>query len=383
MREQINALTGLRGIAASWVLIYHSYRLTEDLDAAARAPMAFLGAAGYLGVDIFFVLSGFVIAYNYAHKDLHTSWSQYGSYLWKRLARLYPVHIAALVFFAVTLPLHEANSDQSLLGLVKTLTLTHAWDLPVPKIWAAPSWSISAEWVAYLGFPVLALMTRRFNAAVSLAAIAALLGLFYLSIVYGPWPGNSMGYGLHRIAFEFATGVVLYRLWSHRKLAINVATLVALVGLLLGGSAIDVIDPSDRIMAAGPVFATVIVYGFACATGALAQVMTRLEHLGHISYSLYLLQSTVLGVMIALLRQWDLTTDTVAVYTGLAVAIAITYGLSDLTYRYIETPARIWMLSLFKRKPAQAVTSASRTPPLPAEGSAVAHAPHPQAEPRA
>lgn len=349
MKMDIRPLTGLRGIAALWVLVYHAFRLTEGLDGIYRAPLALLGAAGYLGVDIFFVLSGFVIALNYA--DLQAT--DYGRYLWKRLARIYPVHLFALALFAVALPWSGMQTDTSLGALARTLTLTHAWQLPVPQVWNSPSWSISAEFAAYLVFPLIAFATRRATISVAIGGIAALFAVHFVLVQFGPWPGN-MAYGMHRIAVEFTAGVLLYRLWTRRKEAINTATVAALGAVIVGGSVLKLFTD---VTASLPVLSCVVVYGLACSTGWLARFTTKLEHLGHISYSLYLLHAIVLGVA----YHWiDDKTNPLYVLPALAAASIAALVLADLTYRFVEQPARQWML---KRQHFLAPSTSPASPP--------------------
>lgn len=66
MKHEIGALTGLRGIAALWVMAFHAHYTLATMPEVVRVPVAIVSQAGMLGVDLFFVLSGFVIAYNYA-----------------------------------------------------------------------------------------------------------------------------------------------------------------------------------------------------------------------------------------------------------------------------------------------------------------------------
>ena len=91
----LRALTGLRGIAALWVFLFHAELLTADMTDGSFDFLKMVASAGYLGVDLFFVLSGFVIAYNYADLELHRSVSKFSDFLWKRLARIYPAHLLA------------------------------------------------------------------------------------------------------------------------------------------------------------------------------------------------------------------------------------------------------------------------------------------------
>lgn len=342
MKKEIRPLTGLRGLAAMWVVAHHAMKFTHDIDGAARAPLALLGKAGYLGVDLFFVLSGFVIALSY-QAELHRSAASYRAFLWKRLARIYPVHIAAVAIFAATLALHTPDIDLSISGLIATLTLTHAWAVPIDLTWHSVSWSISAEWAAYLCFPLIALATKRATPMAALCAIAALFGLLSIAIAIGPWR-DGYAYGMHRIAVEFTAGVLLFRLWAQHKVAINRGTCLALAGLLIGANVLDGIAGSGTAQVALPILACVVVYGLACADGWLASAFARLEHLGHISYSLYLVHMLVFALAIAAIESVGLNRNVAAVYGAIALSVALSLLASEAMYRFVEKPARTWML---------------------------------------
>lgn len=332
-------MTGLRGIAALWVFAYHCFRLTEDLPLIYRLPLAVFAKAGYLGVDIFFVLSGFVIAYNYSGIRR----SAYLPYLWKRLARIYPLHIAALLFFGLTLPWNGFTTDISVGALMKSLLMVHAWALPVAKIWNSPSWSISAEWAAYLAFPLISFAAGRVK-AYAIPAILVLFALFFCLVEFGPWPGDSMAYGMHRIAFEFTAGVLLFRVWVQTRLAMNFATLTALGGLIVGASIVESISRDDYAMSVLPIFACVIVYGLACSTGKLAAFMNRLRYLGLISYALYLFHATVLGILLQIVRGAGLSGNPAIVFPMLIAGLLLSLATAHLAHKYIENPCRKSML---------------------------------------
>ncbi len=146
----IASLTGLRGIAALWVVLYH---LTDRL----RWPVF---DAGWLGVDMFFTLSGFVLTHVYADRNMFTTWRSYVGFLMVRLARIYPLHIfALLVVAAVALlvpgywpPGFAKYPLFGLHGLVEALLLVQNWPFIGLNNWHTPSWTLSNEWMAYLMF---------------------------------------------------------------------------------------------------------------------------------------------------------------------------------------------------------------------------------------
>src|SRR5438874_7436960 len=84
-QKLIQGLTGLRGVAACWVVLFHLY-------SEHGAPLE----GGYLGVDIFFILSGFVLSYVYAQEFQSKSSGAYVAFLTARVARIFPLHLAML-----------------------------------------------------------------------------------------------------------------------------------------------------------------------------------------------------------------------------------------------------------------------------------------------
>src|SRR5215471_12464399 len=85
----IPRLTGIRSIAAASVFFYHGW------EAVGLSPNNVVGR-GYLGVDLFFLLSGFIIAHTHAAEFRSPTAAAFASFLWKRFARLYPAHVTVL-----------------------------------------------------------------------------------------------------------------------------------------------------------------------------------------------------------------------------------------------------------------------------------------------
>ena len=339
MKGQLASLTGLRGVAALWVLAYHTMLELRQLDPELARLAGVLGAAGYLGVDLFFVLSGFVIAYNYAGTAEWTP-RAYGEFLWKRLARIYPVHLAGLALFGVIILLAPADAgfaSPTVAGLVRSITLTHAWSIPVIGTWNVPSWSVSLEWAAYLAFPMTAAAAMWPRSASTIVSLVLLMfaGLFLATIMIS-YPGT-VAYGVFRIIAEFSSGALLYRLWMLRQDAMVPAFgIAALVTLIVMGNLLDLSVGRKAALVHLPVLAAVSVYALACAPSALTSSVV--QHLGKISYSLYVVHWATLLFAGAVVRSNALSP------AWILVAGAVSIGLADACYRGLEQPARAWLL---------------------------------------
>ena len=145
-------LTGIRCFAASLVLLLHAGQAVglTDLPIISR---------GDLGVDLFFLLSGYIIAYVYAANFRRPSVQEFARFMWHRFARLYPAHIAVLIMMAIglalatqfNLPLDDRDAFTAK-NFIKAVFLVQAWGTDLHIGWNAVSWSVSAEWFAYLCF---------------------------------------------------------------------------------------------------------------------------------------------------------------------------------------------------------------------------------------
>ena len=176
-RPPLPALTGLRAVAAGWVVLFH-YR--DDLLALVPglAPLDTFMRAGYLGVDLFFPLSGFVLAYTYADRLGSFSWRGSADFVRNRFARVWPVHVLtlnldlAVAALVGTLGVGADGHRRTPRAYVENVAMVHTWFNDRPSF-NAPAWSISSEWFAYLLAPLLfvrAVRVRRSGPALVLAA---------------------------------------------------------------------------------------------------------------------------------------------------------------------------------------------------------------------
>lgn len=218
-RPALPALTGLRAVAAVWVVLFH-YR--EDLLALAPslAPLDTLMRAGYLGVDLFFPLSGFVLAYTYADRMRSFTWRATGDFVRNRFARVWPVHVVTLnVDLAIaaligTLGVGADGHRRTAGAYVENLAMVHTWFNDRPSF-NSPAWSISSEWFAYLLAPLLFVAVarlRRASSALLLAALSCAVMLAVFATLALP-NGNLEHMFYVRIMGEFLGGMLLCLAW--------------------------------------------------------------------------------------------------------------------------------------------------------------------------
>ena len=207
----IRSHTALRGIAALLVCVYHYVMFVCGADWMAGASR--LLANGYAAVDLFFVLSGYILTARYGH--VFAAGIERGAwrdFINRRFARLYPLHLATLAM-ALPFALFRKNADlpaQEVIGdLALNLLMVQSWGFRPEATFNFPSWSISVEWGAYLVFPLLAALFLK-----GPRGRLALLGLVILGYA---WIA-SMGRGLeveteHRLIrglLGFALGMLAF-----------------------------------------------------------------------------------------------------------------------------------------------------------------------------
>ena len=216
LKGEIIDLTVCRALFAAWVFTYHI-----DLHAhfsAYLGPAAGLIRRGYLGVDGFFLLSGFILAR--VHPEFSRSAAGSFRFWGRRLARIYPVHLAVLILLAAIaasgLALGIVPHDPgrfSLTALLQDLLLIQGWGVANQLAWNYPSWSISTEWAGYLLFPVFCSCAARL--AQKPAAILLIL-CFLILVAVDHWFAHSLNLtfadSLWRFFPEFCAGILTAKL---------------------------------------------------------------------------------------------------------------------------------------------------------------------------
>jgi len=217
MQDHLKPLTSLRFFAAFWVVMY---TYIHELSGAISLGVL---SKGYLGVDLFFVLSGFILSYCYLN-GFGEGRFKYGQFVIHRLARVYPLHIATLLFTLLLIAAAAIKGVQlddnaaNWAALPAHLTLTQAWGLAPTASFNHPSWSISAEWFAYLGFPAVAYLAWRLRNRPAVAVGLAIAILIAVNLAFRAFAGFELTratfqWGALRIVPSFLYGSALYLAW--------------------------------------------------------------------------------------------------------------------------------------------------------------------------
>lgn len=340
-RESLDSLTGLRFFAALQVVLFHF-----GAGFAARHHLPAWGLAwldsGWCAVCLFFVLSGFVLAYSYQGKIQGITSS--GRFWQARFARIYPVYLASLL-----LCFHNAFIISWKLKIA-SLTMVQSWNPFHPAYggsWNMPTWTLSVEAFFYLLFPLLIVLLDKANNRGVWILFWCLLGVILLARteLTGPsTPILAIPLPILRLP-EFLLGLcagLLFRRGVRLPWAgwISLASVAAAVAIMASG------HPQLLRFIILP-FAF-LIFSLAHGTGTIAKALSTkvLLLLGGASYSVYLLQEPVR----ILLHEW-IGRQGDGLDTYLFVPVLICFAV--LVFRFYEEPMRHWLkaVPLFQAKP--------------------------------
>ncbi|MBN8552051.1 MAG: acyltransferase [Caulobacterales bacterium] len=347
---RLEALTSIRFLMALGVVLFH-FQLVW---AFPEGSSGLLNRAR-LGVDAFFILSGFVLAHVYLQPGAPFS---YRRFLAARFARIYPAHlfvllgVLSMVATAGLLGIELQPGRFNVPDFFQTLLLIQAWFPRHDQVfWNGPSWSLSAEWFAYLAFPVFALVAtalrRRPLILIGLSLVLfSLLDAFYQAVFGLILPRAEDSMGFFRIIPEFLFGIGLYFF----GVRVSIGRGPAIAFALLSGAALLYamqIGADDRLIVflCGPF---ILACSFLSKTGAEGVLGHRwLVFMGDCSYALYL-------VHLPLLLAWrnvaakllGLPDDYLMGLPEQAVVLTVTLIAAVAIYCLVERPARPWIRSV-------------------------------------
>ena len=339
----IRSLTSLRFIACLMVILFHFYQIHPN-----PGPIIRLFSGGYLWVDFFFILSGFILSHAYAD-DLGQQKISARFYYLKRLGRIYPVHLFTLLVFA-GIPLlipaldileHKENGTRT---FAHNIFLLHAWGFSPGPSFNAPSWSISAEWFAYLLFPALLTGQNKYlkKPGIFLGCAFLLLLSFWLAglvLLQKPLTNLTWNWGIGRIVPEFILGMALYQFGrcysfpSPRHITIPAAIMVM-------GAVIFSFPPILCTL----LFGLLIIISAEQSRQGHKTILERSlpVWLGEISYSLYMIHILTISAFFVFLQPYgeEKLEPGLLVPVMYGSAVLVSVAAAALMFYLIEKPGR-------------------------------------------
>ncbi|MFW2829321.1 acyltransferase family protein [Sphingomonas sp. ID0503] len=364
--ERFEVLDSLRGVCASMIVLLHFHTTGYIANST-------LVSHGWMFVDFFFVLSGFVICASYGARL--ESGFPIGRFMWLRLGRIYPLHLfMLLVFLAFELafwtglmggadrrPFEGSNSIGSFIASLFLVQIFYGPDGVAN--WNGVSWSIQAEMWTYLIFALLFRWTRGWVVAASIA-VAVVAGL-YVFLLTDRYLNVFHDGALARCLFGFSLGVVAYRIHAGRSQTVRPAFALATLGeaaAVIAVIALIVTAKSGPFSIAVPPLFFVVVSLFAREGGGISRLLKLRPFLlvGTLSYSIYMihffLQLRFINVLSAVERLSGGRIDIVGTVDGhnqvvasplvsdalSLVVLALSIVAAHFTYTFIERPAQRW-----------------------------------------
>ncbi len=379
VRPYLTTLTPLRGIAALLVVIFHSNLMLMPFLPMGERHVIW---AGWLWVDFFFVLSGFIISYVYgdSFKDTLTL-GDYWKYIKARFARVYPLHFVTLVWCLIcaTIILHYADgvapfySDMiNPSAAIPSLLFLQTFGLYSSAPLNTPSWSLSTEWWVYMVFPLLVPFFCHLKARGIAIMTVFIVGLFaFIKYFLGPdglpFPGGSPSlniitdFGVFRCLAGFLAGMLLFRVYEESIAISFFKKSWVFIAFFLGVMVAMHVGVEDILVIALFPF---VILAAAYNNSTIKKVMDTpvLQRLGDWSFSIYMVHVPIMYVF--WIYQIRLNPTMYAKFppeqTGAPdytlgliaclVVVALTLIVSALSYRFVEVPARRYLNKRFSPK---------------------------------
>lgn len=301
---RFTALDGWRGVCALLVAVYHLHTTShiEQLNFIRHS---------HLFVDFFFVLSGFVIAHAYG--DRLGTMREAATMVWRRLGRLWPLHLAILSAFVAlefAIPVaakllaversaqfaFDPETAAQTRAIPTNILLLHGLGLHDRLTWNQPSWSISAEFWTYVLYGAIVIAARRWAVVVSLALLVLALGA--LAVLSDRYLAVDHDYGFLRCLAGFLVGSIVHAVVRQKRVQLGLPTVIEVAAVTAVVVFVTTAGRTPLEFAAPFVFA-VVVWLFAQEQGKLSAVLKSppFAMLGLISYSIYMVHSLVITLI--------------------------------------------------------------------------------------
>ena len=394
----LTTLTPLRGIAALLVVVFHSSLFLEPLVPAGSTHLI---DRGWLWVDFFFILSGFILCYVYGKNFRRSvSFSNFKKYIGARFARVYPLHLVTLIwaliptllivrmskaldpFFAV---IFNPKAFTSSLVMLQGM---HLYRTPPLN---TPSWSLSTEWWVYMIFPFLVPLFARLGNGGKLL-VFFVIAAFYASLMYGigpiaqPFPNGQptlnlvSDFGFLRCLAGFLLGMLFHELYQTRLgytfFKSDGAFLLSFAGILVAMH----FGVHDLIIVA--LFPLLLLSASYNQSRVKRILDTKpLQRLGDWSFSIYMVHIPIvfLYYIYVVNQNPGYFSDIMAFFTKqpdfakgwllCSLLVIATLCIASVTYRFVELPCRNYLNR--KRRPSSRKTFAKKEPAIISEEATI------------
>ncbi|MGZ9097599.1 MAG: acyltransferase family protein [Micavibrio sp.] len=347
--KDIPTLTSLRFFAAMLVVFHHfGYYLPFDM-----TEHTWLLKRGALAVDFFFILSGFILTHAYSDGLLNQKIS-FRHFITRRFSRIYPLHALMLLVMAVLAvvglgfgQIGRWDGSFSVWSFFANITLVHAWGLDKGLTFNVPSWSISAEWFAYLTFPLLLIYLVRLTPAKGLfLAFIFMIGLWLFFDAMMPRVTTRLTFdcAIFRIIPEFVLGSALY-LFSRTVQPVRRPGWWLLVSAILVFPLLH-FNVADFLIL--PVFSVMIVAAADLSRTGYKGWLSQKNWVfwGDASYAIYMTHYVFMTAILTGAYIWGGGIFYGKFYPALfTIVLVLTLGASALLFQCFETPIRGWLTS--------------------------------------
>lgn len=314
------SLNYIRGILSLWIIFYH---LKSEISFKFSEFFFFISSKGYLAVDIFFIISGFVITYKYAYINDVKS---YLNYLFKRIKRIYPLHIFTVFIILISIFVIDSffggeflfkNEIYSLRNLILNIFLMHSWGFSNNLSWNIPSWSISTEFFTYLIFPFI-LYRNNF-----IQNIFFIFIIFFFLFVYLHKGSMNITYdfGLLRNIISFSIGSFIFYIYRRNIYKKNYTYLILSFLIILF---FFINEEIILVLLLCPILMYILI-------NSKIKKISILNYLGKISFSIYMNHWVIL-LGLKYLRNIYYIEDIFFIF----LLFTLTFVISMITFEIIE-----------------------------------------------
>lgn len=343
MRGEIKSLTGIRGVAAIYVVLYHT---------AAHFSTANFIKNGYISVDLFFILSGFIMTYTYNKQFTEQlRLKDFYIFLNHRISRVWPTYIFWTIFTIFFFKMFDLN----LKSIISNFLMIQSWGLSSSIV--GTGWSVSVELAVYFIFPILFYLFSKKSHIKSLSAaicIAIILLIAYWKNTFITGSQNKFSGPLDLVAFDgagdllrgvsgFTLGMISWSVFHEfKKISDACANLILLALLLILGVSLS--SKGMDVISVAVFFILIPLVGAKEASFLSKFLASKIIHfLGVISYSLYLCHALFVYsirkethlYLMSISKQHEIT-----FWISVIAAIVGSCAIGYLSYIFIEKPSR-------------------------------------------